>query len=136
MFTIHSTNKQNMHHHSTTLWIHSRVCHQNCNEDGSYSTFGYKLLKLNGAQSCPDSLDIFCTCIQAPLRREERVMEVQRYGTLNEAIKIRQKKLSILHKTATQLLLPPHTSYYSITLLIHMTLLVWKPPCSTTNDKT
>ena len=48
-----------------------------------------------------------------PPRRERRGTEVQRYGTLNEVMKMSQ---TILHRTATQLLLPPHTSYYSITL--------------------
>ena len=47
-----------------------------------------------------------------PLRRERRRTEVQRYGTLNEAMMSR----TILHRTATQILLPPHTGYYSITL--------------------
>ena len=42
---------------------------------------------------------------------------IQQYGTLNVAMKMWRNNFQFLRGTATQLLLPPHTGYYSITFL-------------------
>ena len=50
------------------------------------------------------------------LRREKRGTVIRHFERGDEDV------TSILHRTATQLLLPPHIGYYSITLLMHMAM--------------